>query len=328
MFNDISSPIGDDLLYSMVYLGKYLKEAGHKAATIDMEPLEKFDKIVFLDYPTKFNSYFRKLIQKRHPELYLIIFECGMLRPANFNKKNHKYFKKVFTWKTDMVDNKKYFHLMSFSNKLAVDSSSFDLSLKSKFCSVIAGHKYWNHPLELYSERVKAIRWFEKNHPGEFDLFGLDWDKFYFPGLLFPLNFGLKFLYQKMPFFPKLKLFPSYKGPVKTKKEVLKQYKFSICYENAVIPGYITEKIFDCFFSGCIPVYLGAPDVQDYIPSGCFIDKRNFKSYDELYDYLKKMSTSEHQNYLNTIHDFVTGPKIFPFIAEGFTQNLCGELLK
>lgn len=41
--------------------------------------------------------------------------------------------------------------------------------------------------------------------------------------------------------------------------------------------GYITEKIFDCFFPGVIPIYWGAENVTDYIPQDTFIDRRNLK---------------------------------------------------
>ncbi|MDR1453444.1 MAG: hypothetical protein LBJ25_05680 [Candidatus Margulisbacteria bacterium] len=37
----------------------------------------------------------------------------------------------------------------------------------------------------------------------------------------------------------------------------LRQYKFNICPENSQSPGYVTEKIFDAFHAGCIPVYNG-----------------------------------------------------------------------
>ena len=30
--------------------------------------------------------------------------------------------------------------------------------------------------------------------------------------------------------------------------------------------GYISEKIFDCFYSGTIPIYLGAKDVKTIFP--------------------------------------------------------------
>ena len=37
----------------------------------------------------------------------------------------------------------------------------------------------------------------------------------------------------------------------------LQQYKFNICPENSISPGYVTEKLFQSLFSGCIPIYNG-----------------------------------------------------------------------
>jgi len=37
----------------------------------------------------------------------------------------------------------------------------------------------------------------------------------------------------------------------------LQPYKFNICPENSIGEGYCTEKLFDCLFSGCIPIYNG-----------------------------------------------------------------------
>lgn len=49
------------------------------------------------------------------------------------------------------------------------------------------------------------------------------------------------------------------------------QYKFIICFENSKTPGYVTEKIFNVFASGSIPIYDGAPNITDYIVPGSFI---------------------------------------------------------
>lgn len=63
--------------------------------------------------------------------------------------------------------------------------------------------------------------------------------------------------------------FPELKG--KTcyhSKELLNlysQYKFIVCFENSHTDGYITEKLFNVFLSGSIPIYNGAPDVGKYI---------------------------------------------------------------
>ena len=53
------------------------------------------------------------------------------------------------------------------------------------------------------------------------------------------------------------------------KSEYIKQYRFYICPENASVEGYVTEKLFHCIGSGCIPIYWGAcgnpePDVLNH----------------------------------------------------------------
>lgn len=53
------------------------------------------------------------------------------------------------------------------------------------------------------------------------------------------------------------------------KAEFLKQYKFYICPENTSVEGYVTEKVFHCIGSGCIPIYWGSnnnpePDVLNH----------------------------------------------------------------
>jgi len=179
------------------------------------------------------------------------------------------------------------------------------------------------HPLELYSERINAIRWFEQYHPEEFDLYGIGWDKYVFKGskIIRGLN-RIKPLTRLLA--PK---YPSYKGSIESKAQVLKDYKFAICYENARdIPGYITEKIFDCFFAGCVPVYWGAPNVTDFIPASTFIDKRNFKSYEELYRYIKTMPTAEYERYLDAIEKFVKSDAMYLFSAEYFAEKITAEI--
>jgi len=320
MFTDASSLIGDDLLYPFVYLGQYLIKKGHKINTIDMDNIENFDAIVFVDFPTLKNKYFKQLINNKFKNLYLLIYECEAIKPNNWNIKNHKYFKKIFTWNDKFVDNKKYFKI-NFSSKIPTDLN-FDLNKKDKLYTMIAANKFKFHPLELYTERVKAIRWFEENHPEDFDLYGIGWDRYYFKGMLSKLN---RFDALTKLLKPK---HPSYKGRIKFKKEVLQKYKFAICYENARdIPGYITEKIFDCFFAGCIPVYWGAPNVTEHIPKDTFIDRRNFKTYDELYKYLKNMSNKEYLNYLEAIKNFIKSDKIYPFSAEYFVGTIIKEIV-
>ena len=41
------------------------------------------------------------------------------------------------------------------------------------------------------------------------------------------------------------------------KHKYLEAYKFNICPENSNYPGYVTEKLFEAIWCGCIPIYWG-----------------------------------------------------------------------
>lgn len=128
MFIDTSSPLGDGLIYTFIYLGKYLIKKGHKINTIDMDNIRNFDAIVFLDFPTFKNRYFKRLVSDGFSNLYLIIFEPEVIRPDNWNMEDHRYFKKTFTWNDKFVDNKKYFKI-NFSHKIP-DKVEFNIKNK------------------------------------------------------------------------------------------------------------------------------------------------------------------------------------------------------
>ena len=320
MFNpEIHAPIGDDLLYPFHYLVQAAREQGISVSTIDTEPLDSFDAIIFLDYPGNHNRYLKKLIDMKFENLYLFLFENEIIKPDNWKKENYRFFKKIFTWRDDIIDNKKIFKFY-LPNKIP-DTFSVDISRKTKFCCLIAGNKKNNQPHELYSERIRAIRWFEKIQPAHFDLYGKGWD-LTLPSTLTPLKPLIQPFYNA--FFPR---YSSYRGEITLKRMILEQYKFSICYENVRdIPGYITEKIFDCFFAGCVPIYLGASNVTDYIPEYTFIDKRKFSDYYELFDYLNQLSEDDYTQYLYAIEDFIRSEKILPFGAKYFVNLIIHEM--
>lgn len=118
-----------------------------------------------------------------------------------------------------------------------------------------------------------------------------------------------------------------HKGYAERKLETLRNYKFSICYENARdIPGYITEKMFDCFLAGTVPIYLGWDGVAGYIPRGCFIDKSQFADYESLYHYISTMEEPEYNGYLSAIDDFLKGPQSTLFDAAAFAETVASVI--
>ena len=68
------------------------------------------------------------------------------------------------------------------------------------------------------------------------------------------------------------------------KEEGLCDYMFSVAIENGEYETYFTEKLLDCFATGTIPVYLGAPDIGDYFNKEGIIDLSDeFEVSEEIY---------------------------------------------
>lgn len=312
----------DNVFDKYIKLKSTFSQYGFDISTEDINTVEESDFSIYFDMP--------KVMPKKESKdkSYLILVESELIRPDNYFINQHDFFEKIFTWDDTLVDNEKYFKL-NFSHDFPI-SINKSIANRDKLCVLIAGNKIASNKNinELYSHRVNAIRWFEKNQIDSFDLYGVGWDLYKFNGskLIRALN--------RAPllsrFFSKVmkKGFPSYKGTLKDKRATLEKYKFSICYENIKdIPGYITEKIFDCFFAGCVPVYWGADNVQEYIPSNCFIDKRDFSSYEELYQHLINMPDIEYVNYLENIESYLKGPLSKQFTSQYYAERIVSQVL-
>jgi hypothetical protein len=66
------------------------------------------------------------------------------------------------------------------------------------------------------------------------------------------------------------------------KVEFLRTCKFNLCFENAAIPGYTTEKLFEAMQARTIPIYWGDPRVgEDFNPKS-FLNRADFPSTEAL----------------------------------------------
>jgi len=157
---------------------------------------------------------------------------------------------------------------------------------------------------DLHAERLRATAHFSHN-PG-FHLYGRNWATQQ-PWLSNDLKEAVARCYQ---------------GECEDKVATLAQYRFAICFENLRFSGYVTEKIFDCFFAGCIPVYYGAPDIERYVPKETFVDLRQFNTYEELAAFLAVMTPEQASRYLKAASAFLDSPAFEPFYQESFAQKL------
>lgn len=68
-------------------------------------------------------------------------------------------------------------------------------------------------------------------------------------------------------------------NPIANKWDALAPYKYSIAIENNAVNGYFTEKITECYLAHTMPIYYGAPDIDNYFSSHSYvtIDINNYK---------------------------------------------------
>jgi uncharacterized protein YbaA (DUF1428 family) len=162
---------------------------------------------------------------------------------------------------------------------------------------------------ELYEDRLEAVRHFAA--AADFDLFGFGW------GDTSQLT---------RPYAEAVEA--SYRGEIGPYEKVatMAGYQFSLCFENTAMLGYITEKIFDCLVSGCIPVYLGAPDIEESVPLEAFVDARRFADWDALEAALRAMTPEMAAAKLDAARDFMSSPAAVPFTQRHFVDEMAATL--
>ena len=254
---------------------KACKNIGYEAIWVkSSRGLRDYKYIVYFEIlPWEINIF------HKHPKEKMIAFlwEPATVNPKNYDAACQSYFSKIVTWDDFLIDNKRFFKFFyPVFRKIIKEIVPFQ---EKKMCVMMNRNKDSSHHKSLYGERKKLIIFFENNYSEDFDLYGYGWE-----------SSGFK----------------NYKGTVGSKINCIKNYKFCFAYENMQkVDGYVTEKIFDAFGAGVVPVYWGSENVTDYIPENCFIDRRRFTDDDELYWFLKNMPQLEYEQYLDNIKSFL-----------------------
>ena len=228
---------------------------------------------------------------------------------------------KYLSYHDDLIDNNLFFQLRwPQGQKLLPKIPSFS---ERKFLTFINANKYSYIDNELYSLRRQSIRYFD-NQQNEFDIYGPGWNNnsIYNPRYLITSIISFKVNQYLKDAYDGIRHYHNYQGTVDDKYVTLSKYKYVLCFENEKgVNGYITEKIFDCFFAGAIPIYLGAKNIEKYIPPECFIDMRKFKDFPSLNDHLNQIDESEFIKYQDAGQKFIKSPDFDKWTPMGiFTE--------
>lgn len=324
LFTEVDSTIGDNLLLPFVMLSKKASDEGVALGTVTTTNKDEYDTYVLIDLPNNIDSITNEILDS-NKDKYLILLECKHVMPKGYDIDFHRKFKKVFTWDESLIElDSEHYLKINYSHLLPMTIKKNILERKKKLV-MITGNKTSNDRYELYTKRKDVIDYYECHDQERLDLYGMGWDLRCFRTRIFAsLSHRL----------PMMKSFAytqptAYKGSIERKKPILEKYMFSICFENRYGDrGYVTEKIFDAMMAGCIPVYLGAEDINKYVPETCFIDMRKFDDIESLDNYLFSMSDAEILVHQDSIAKFLSTDASSAFSITNFVDTILPNITK
>ena len=326
---------GDKILAPFAAVEERLEASGIPVRTMDCLPeVPDGRQNIIISYgtpdrmPSQSVARYRALSTRPDITLSaLFAMECPIVEPLLFEAlpQLHRLFRRIMSW-SDTTS------LLPFTRTpVAVEHFSWPQSFHEvheqlwsqtdrQFLLMMNANKLPRlYVDELYTARLRAVEYF--NRFGEIDLYGRNWTsaprrvgKTRTPRLL---RVGVQKAWELKQ---RLRPDPLYvaaaaasRGPALSKSETFSRYRFALCFENSILNGWITEKIFDCFFAGTIPIYWGAPDILDWVPAGCFVDMRQFGDFAELRAFLHGLTPQQEETYRNEARQFLASDAFAPF---------------
>lgn len=131
--------------------------------------------------------------------------------------------------------------------------------------------------LEGHVLRMNFMKQFMQKHPGLLDLFGYRLEKH------------------------------GSKGEISNKWYALRDYRYAFTFENSSQQGYWTEKICDAILSGCMPIYWGCPNLEDFLPPGSFVrlDLRQDDAVEKATEIVQSDYREQHLNELQEAKNLI-----------------------
>jgi hypothetical protein len=260
-----------------------------------VENPEKSEIIIFFDCIEKnlLSSPAKKVLVRQEPKMVL---------PKNYNAKKLTDFDLIID---GGVSNENILKNINWPQKIHLNNSN--QAVRDPSTAVLVN----SNLLSFYVEEMYSLRRTVAFNSDQIDLYGYGWNKgikLSVKALLIELR---KFFWkpQKMKISGSRYFFrnqTNYKGPVENKISTMEKYRIAVIIENSL--SYVSEKIFDSFSAGCIPVYVG-PDLLKYeIPKNLYIQAEpNEESI------LRAIAAAQKMDY----------PKWFTELKDWFRSDAC-----
>ena len=255
--------------------------------------MKKKIKLYFVDFSDDFtskNNFFLNLLEKYYdieisndPDILIysnfgyehLKYQCKKIFYSGENNTTN-YFFCDYAFSFEDSDEKNFFfpHFTEYeyffdfkNNEYNADIEAYKNSKKGKFCSFMASNYKAKERINFVKELMKRKK---------VDCLG-------------PVLYNM----DKSDTSGKVDQFGEYIDWRKEKLETIKEYKFTIAFENEQAYNYVTEKLYQPFVVGSIPIYWGAPNVDLLFNPKCFVNVNNFNSYEEAIEEIIKIEENE-----------------------------------
>jgi hypothetical protein len=287
-----------ELLEVGILLHSSLAQAG-----FEMRPFTAWagtlpDVAVFFDCPRMDDPDLRRCLALGIPFL-LVISENFHLQPYATYRELKPLARKILTYDLDEVDGQKVFWL-PYSLDMKAGRRNRESALEQDRPHLLGMVNSWKKsemPGDLYRKRNRLAIQAGKILKGEMFLAGSGWDRHLVHSLKWQRS-----LAKRCPSLARtLFRWPNsaYRGLLgfgEAKLQALATCEFALVPENcSSLRGYITEKIFNALFAGCIPIYQGHPEATRWLPPDTFLPMERFRSGAHLVKFLRAMTREEKE---------------------------------
>jgi hypothetical protein len=310
------------------YAVLYEKARNHKIimSTADVLPPEQADIVVYMSQPTPHAILEFKQNNPRIKTL-LILLETSLGGAYGYRPWNHQGFDAILTYKSSLVDHKKYFPMRPHAYDHSRIRIGGPFAQRRVGCLVGANRRFryrsgammrtkgWRFswadwidyvfcPGELITYRSKVGRLCAQYDLGVFDIYGEGWE-----------------------------IFPETRNrclgvPQASSLQYLGEYRYCFAFENHYgRESLISERIWDALWGDAVPVYYGNPDVSKYIPKECFINAADFASPSKMLEWLERSSERDWAKFHDAGRTFLHSNKMDEFLPEACAEELLEPFL-
>ena len=277
--------------------------------------------------PVAFELHINCRRQDPSARAYVYLYENPLIRPLNQDRAALARYAKWFAWDGELRDDPRTVPLL-YPNRFSTEGWHGP-EKRPLFCVLVASNKALTvvDPRDQYQARVRILDWYERHAPTDFDLFGRGWERpAALPGRWSRVRNQLRKILAR--FLPAKSPYATWRGPVDDKIELLTRARFCLAHENCRdLAGYVTEKLFDCFRAGCVPVYVGPKEIAELVPTDCFIDGRAFATPAALDAFLRTIDDASYRGYQERIRAFLGSDRAKPFSQDHFADVIVRTIL-